>query len=98
MLMHLISITFLYKTLTVPLFPIGMPVSTTHTVIGCIIGFASAANGLQSVNWNETKNIFISWVAAPLLTGIAAFCIYGFIRHFILMSANPFERGYYSFS
>jgi len=58
----------------------------------------SAANGIQSVNWDETKNIFISWVAAPILTGIVAFCIYGFIRHFILMSKNPFERGYYSFS
>ncbi|KAL7492641.1 hypothetical protein ACHAWT_002570 [Skeletonema menzelii] len=76
----------------------GMPVSTTHTVIGCIIGFASAANGIQSVNWDETKNIFISWVASPILTGIVAFCIYGFIRHFILMSENPFRRGYYSFS
>ncbi|KAL7451488.1 hypothetical protein ACHAWC_003318 [Mediolabrus comicus] len=94
MFTSLVSASFMMMMATY----MGMPVSTTHTVIGCIIGFASAANGLQSVNWNETKNIFISWVAAPLLTGIAAFCIYGFIRHFILMSANPFERGYYSFS
>lgn len=76
----------------------GMPVSTTHTVIGCIIGFASAANGIHSVNWDETKNIFISWVASPILTGIIAYIIYGFIRHFILMSENPFRRGYYTFS
>jgi sodium-dependent phosphate transporter len=134
MFTSLVSASFMMMVATY----MGMPVSTTHTVIGCIIGFAvstcmlhleyiilllvlekdvvlyrcthliplslsslssqSAANGIQSVNWDETKNIFISWVAAPILTGIAAFCIYGFIRHFILMSENPFERGYYSFS
>lgn len=94
MFTSLVSASFMMMIATY----MGMPVSTTHTVIGCIIGFASAANGIQSVNWDETKNIFISWVAAPILTGIVAFCIYGFIRHFILMSKNPFERGYYSFS
>ncbi|KAL7536572.1 hypothetical protein ACHAXR_007245 [Thalassiosira sp. AJA248-18] len=77
---------------------LGLPVSTTHTVIGCIIGFTIAAKGIDSVNWGETKNIFISWVAAPLLTGAMGFCIFFFIRHFILLSANPFHRGYYTFS
>jgi sodium-dependent phosphate transporter len=94
MFTSLVSASFMMMVATY----LSMPVSTTHTIIGCIIGFASAANGIQSVNWDEAKNIFISWVAAPLLTGLAAFCIYGFIRHFILMSENSFERGYYSFS
>lgn len=72
----------------------GLPVSTTHTVIGCIIGFTVSAKGFESVNWNETKNIFISWVASPLLTGVVAFIIFAVIRSFILLSANPFTRGY----
>mmetsp|Transcript_13414 Transcript_13414/g.20889 ORF Transcript_13414/g.20889 Transcript_13414/m.20889 type:complete len:580 (+) Transcript_13414:48-1787(+) len=93
MFTSLVSASFMMMIATY----MGMPVSTTHTVIGCIIGFASAANGIQSVNWDETKNIFISWIASPILTGIAAFCIYGFIRHFILMSEDPFKRGYYTF-
>lgn len=50
------------------------------------------------MNWNETKNIFISWVASPLLTGLVAFIIFALIRFFILLSANPFSRGYYTFS
>jgi len=66
----------------------GLPVSTTHTVVGCIIGFSIAAKGFSSINWDETKNILISWVAAPLVTGAFA----------ILLSANPFTRGYYAFS
>eukprot|EP00804_Cyclotella_cryptica_P019371 CCRYP_018958-RB/>CCRYP_018958-RB protein AED:0.07 eAED:0.07 QI:696/1/1/1/0.66/0.57/7/104/562 len=76
----------------------GLPVSTTHTVIGCIIGFTISAKGFDSVNWSETKNIFISWVASPLLTGVVGFIIFAIIRFFILLSSNPFSRGYYTFS
>ncbi|KAL3791390.1 hypothetical protein ACHAWO_005014 [Cyclotella atomus] len=76
----------------------GLPVSTTHTIIGCIIGFSIAAKGFDSVNWNETKNIFISWVTSPLITGFVAFVIFAMIRYFILLSNNPFSRGYYTFS
>ena len=66
-------------------------------MVGCIIGFSIAAKGFDSINWDETKNIFISWVAAPLVTGAFAFCIFYAIRSFILKSANPFQRGYYTF-
>eukprot|EP01082_Thalassiosira_pseudonana_P008335 g7631.t1 g7631 contig24:1119825-1122050(-) len=76
----------------------GLPVSTTHTVIGCIIGFTISAKGFDSVNWDETKNIFISWVASPLLSGVIGFIIFGLIRFFILLSEHPFRRGYYTFS
>ena len=67
-------------------------------VIGCICGFSIAAKGFNSINWDTTKNIFISWAAAPLLTGSIAFLIFLFIQRFILLSAHPFERGYYTFS
>ena len=67
-------------------------------IIGCIIGFSIAAKGFDSINWDETKNIFISWVAAPLLTGGIAYLIFLFIQKFILLSTNPFHRGYYTFS
>lgn len=50
------------------------------------------------MNWNETKNIFISWVASPLITGLVAFVIFALIRSLILRSENPFTRGYYTFS
>lgn len=67
-------------------------------MIGCIIGFSIAAKGFESVNWNETKNIFISWIASPLITGLVAFILFALIRFFILLSDNPFSRGYYTFS
>lgn len=66
-------------------------------MIGCIIGFSTAAKGFDSVNWDETKNIFISWVVSPLLTGILGFAVFAFARKFILLSPDPFKRGYYFF-
>eukprot|EP00804_Cyclotella_cryptica_P013544 CCRYP_021091-RA/>CCRYP_021091-RA protein AED:0.10 eAED:0.10 QI:0/0/0/1/0.83/0.85/7/0/555 len=76
----------------------GLPVSTTHTVVGAIIGFSCAAEGFGSINWSETKNIIISWFASPLVTGAIGFIIFFIIKHLILLSADPFKRGYYSFS
>ncbi|KAL7548302.1 hypothetical protein ACHAWF_011585 [Thalassiosira exigua] len=93
MLISLVSASFMLLTATY----FGLPVSANQTVIGCIIGFSLSAKGFASVNWNETKNIFISWAAAPLLTGTIGFCIFLFIRHCILLSEDPFHRGYYTF-
>eukprot|EP00804_Cyclotella_cryptica_P027365 CCRYP_021162-RC/>CCRYP_021162-RC protein AED:0.29 eAED:0.29 QI:452/1/1/1/1/0.8/5/1106/344 len=76
----------------------GMPVSTTHTVVGSIIGFSCAAEGFQSINWKETVKIIISWFASPLVTGVIGFIIFFLIKHVILLAENPFNRGYYSFS
>ncbi|KAL7514597.1 hypothetical protein ACHAXN_011924 [Cyclotella atomus] len=76
----------------------GMPVSTTHTVVGAIVGFSAAAEGFESINWPEFKNIIISWFVSPLVTGIFGFIIFFIIKHAILLSSDPFNRGYYSFS
>eukprot|EP00804_Cyclotella_cryptica_P027363 CCRYP_021162-RB/>CCRYP_021162-RB protein AED:0.30 eAED:0.30 QI:452/0.66/0.71/1/0.66/0.71/7/482/506 len=76
----------------------GMPVSTTHTVVGSIIGFSCAAEGFQSINWSETVKIIISWFASPLVTGVIGFIIFFLIKHIILLAENPFNRGYYTFS
>ena len=54
----------------------GLPVSTTHTVIAAMIGFSLAAEGWESIVWMEMSKIFISWIAAPLLTGIIGFVIF----------------------
>jgi phosphate/sulfate permease len=75
-------------------------VLTMHTsqVVGSIVGFTCAAEGFESVNWDEFKNILISWVASPLITGVFGFLIFYTIKHAILLSTDPFNRGYYSFS
>jgi solute carrier family 20 (sodium-dependent phosphate transporter) len=74
-----------------------MPVSTTHTIVGSIMGFSIAAKGFDSINWSVVTQILISWIASPLVSGIVAFCLFGSLRHFVMHTENPFERAYYTF-
>jgi sodium-dependent phosphate transporter len=75
----------------------AMPVSTTHTIVGAIMGFSIAAKGFSSILWNEAAKIYISWIASPLVSGVIAFLFFGAIKIFIMHSENPFERAYYTF-
>lgn len=68
------------------------PVSTTHTIVGSIVGFSLAAHGFQSVNWNTCIKIFISWVASPGITGLLAFIMFFSLRKIVLESSNPYPR------
>jgi solute carrier family 20 (sodium-dependent phosphate transporter) len=74
-----------------------LPVSTTHTIVGCMIGFSIAAKGFDSIEWDTVKKIFISWVASPGISGLLAFLFFGFIRIFILRHENAFQRAFLLF-
>ncbi len=54
----------------------GWPVSTTHSIVGAIVGFAAVGIGLDAVQWGEVATIAMSWVVSPLLAGIIALRIY----------------------
>jgi PiT family inorganic phosphate transporter len=56
---------------------VGAPVSTTHSIIGAVLGAGLAAGGLQAANWDRLGEIVASWVVSPLLGGgIAAAFLY----------------------
>jgi len=69
----------------------GWPVSTTHTIVGAIIGFAVVGIGVDAVQWGKVTQIAASWVVSPLLGGIIAFLLMMSIRRLILNTENPFE-------
>jgi PiT family inorganic phosphate transporter len=69
----------------------GWPVSTTHSIVGAIIGFAVAGIGVDSVAWGKVGQIAASWVVSPLLGGIIAFVLMQSIRRLILDTEHPFE-------
>jgi PiT family inorganic phosphate transporter len=69
----------------------GWPVSTTHTIVGAVIGFAVAGIGIDAVEWGKVSMIAASWVVSPLLGGIIAFLLMMSIRRLILNTENPFQ-------
>jgi sodium-dependent phosphate transporter len=71
---------------------LSLPVSTTHTCVGSIMGIAIAAKGWNGVVWDVVGKIILSWFFSPILSGVAAVCIYLFIRTFIMSSPNPRDR------
>lgn len=54
----------------------GWPVSTTHSIVGAIVGFAVAGLGAGAVDWASVGKIAASWVVSPLLAGTIAFTLF----------------------
>ncbi|MFV0295142.1 MAG: inorganic phosphate transporter [Hyphomicrobiaceae bacterium] len=63
---------------------IGAPVSTTHAVVGGVIGAGIAAVGVHAINWPVMAAIVASWVVSPLLGGVIAAAFLAFVKHFII--------------
>ncbi len=70
----------------------GQPVSTTHAIIGSVVGFAIVARGFGCVTWSKTGTIAASWVISPLAGGIIAYLVYKTIVHLVLNSQDPVHR------
>ena len=67
----------------------GWPISTTHSIVGSIIGFALVAAGASAVNWTKVAEIAASWVISPLLGGVIALLLQLSIRQLILKNTQP---------
>ena len=70
----------------------GWPVSTTHSIVGSIVGFGVVALGTQSIAWEQVATIVASWVASPLIAGLIAYGVYNSIHWLILVRSDPLER------
>jgi inorganic phosphate transporter, PiT family len=69
----------------------GWPVSTTHTIVGAIVGFAVAGIGIDAVAWGKISQIVASWVVSPVLGGGFAFLLMLSIQKLIFNAEKPFE-------
>ncbi|MET0001409.1 MAG: inorganic phosphate transporter, partial [Candidatus Thiodiazotropha lotti] len=69
----------------------GWPVSTTHTIVGAIVGFAAVGIGIDAVNWVKIGGIVASWIVSPLVGGFFALLLMISIRKLILNTENPFR-------
>lgn len=71
---------------------LSLPVSTTHTCVGSVLGVAVAARGFKAVNWDVVTKIVISWFASPILSGLIATGLWKSIKHGILRGSDPRAR------
>ncbi len=81
----------------------GWPVSTTHSIVGAVVGFAAVGVGMEAVNWGKVGTIVMSWVVSPILAGTLAFLVFRSIQKLILNTENPIKNAikygpYYLFS
>ncbi|MDH5632636.1 MAG: inorganic phosphate transporter [Gammaproteobacteria bacterium] len=70
----------------------GWPVSTTHTIVGAIVGFAAVGVSVDAVQWTKVGTIVMSWVVSPLLAGTIAFIIFRSIQNLILDTDRPLHN------
>jgi len=70
----------------------GWPVSTTHSIVGAIIGFAIVGIGMDAVSWGKVGAIVASWVASPLLAGVLSFLLFSSVQWLILTRPDPLVR------
>ena len=70
----------------------GWPVSTTHSIVGAIVGFAAVGIGIDAVKWGQVGTIVMSWLVSPLTAGFIAFLIYQSVLWLVLQHENPLAR------
>ncbi len=70
----------------------GWPVSTTHSIVGAIVGFAAVGISVDAVAWSKVGTIVASWVTSPLISGTIAFILFKSVQRLILNENDPFEK------
>jgi PiT family inorganic phosphate transporter len=71
---------------------LGWPVSTTHSIVGAIVGFAAMGVSVDAVTWSKVVGIVGSWVITPLISGIIAFLIFNSAQKLIFDTDKPLQQ------
>lgn len=72
----------------------SLPVSTTHSCIGGLVGMTLIAKGVKAVKWLEIIKVIISWFVSPVLSGLISALLFYIVRTFILRHTNCFDRAF----
>ena len=68
----------------------GWPVSTTHSIVGALVGFAAVGISIDAVNWGKVGTIVASWVVSPVLAGSISYGLFMSVQKLVLNTENPF--------
>lgn len=82
---------------------LGWPVSTTHSIVGAVIGFAAVGISVDAVQWGAVWGIVGSWVITPVIAGVLSYWIFRSVQFLILNTEDPFANAkhyipYYMFA
>lgn len=70
----------------------GWPVSTTHSIVGALVGFAAVGISSDAVAWGKVGGIVASWVVSPLMSGTLSFLLFMSVHKLILDTSDPFKN------
>ena len=68
---------------------LAWPVSTTHSIVGAVVGFGIMAGGMDAINWIKVWSVVMSWVVSPLMGGLVAFLLFRFLTNQVFRRRNP---------
>ncbi len=71
---------------------LGWPVSTTHSIVGAIVGFAAVGVSMEAVSWGKVGGIVGSWIITPAISGFIAYLIFQSAQKLIFDTEKPFEN------
>ena len=67
----------------------GLPVSTTHSIVGSVVGFGCIAMGVSMVDWKTVGLITCGWIVSPLMSGAVAYILFGFVLRNVFYKKDP---------
>ncbi|XP_010682445.1 inorganic phosphate transporter 2-1, chloroplastic [Beta vulgaris subsp. vulgaris] len=67
----------------------GWPVSTTHCIVGSMVGFGLIYGGTNAVFWSSLAKVASSWIFSPVIGAAVSFLVYKCIRRFVYSAENP---------
>ena len=70
----------------------GWPVSTTHSIVGALVGFAAVGIGVDAVAWPKVGKIVASWVVSPVMAGTISYWLFMSVQRLILDTKDPFAN------
>ena len=72
----------------------GWPVSTTHTIVGAVVGIGALIGGVDAVHWGKIGEIVLSWATSPVTGGILSFVLFRIIDRMIIQNKHPLRQTY----
>jgi PiT family inorganic phosphate transporter len=70
----------------------GLPVSSSHAIVGAIAGFSWVALGIEAIDWSSIGLITIGWILTPIISGAIAAGFYSLIQHWIFNQPQPLSQ------